>query len=306
MEVNNRFDFTYDVENIDRRALLEEAARRFNAQHGHLGGKFEKFETSPEADLALGIIDDEAEFNGFPRLYKITEADFVGNKLPVPVRFKELSQYYNFYDMRFPLLLLPRRDWAFNYLEMRVEMKSPNALPHMQPVAYELMPEKQFQDVVSADGRLVVRIGESFKFSAKAAPPEVDVGIAKVGAEAGVHGELTSDAGVVVGPFLFRLRKAKIISEGIDGQVVFWRLDGSQFFQENRVLLLVIVQIPKEVKELQVKARFQAARHFNLANSNLQRAVEQLPEAIRTFFKKGAPIGSSGEWDLAPLLEKFG
>ena len=302
MDEQTNLGFSVNMEGIDRDALLAQAALELDALHGHLGNEPAFQQETPEGAFVRGLAKDVAEFDKKGNLYpyKITKADFTASKVEVPVRFLKLAQEFDFYEMRIPFNLWPRPDWAFNYLEMQVELDAPGA---SQPAIYQILPAKQFQDMVSVDGRLEVRLGENFEFQAAAPPIIVPTGIPGVGASARaeVEASVKSGAGVVIGPFIYHWKKTKINNDGVGTRRVFWRIDGAEFFQENDLNLLVIVQTPKVLKELTVDARMIAGRYFSLANSNLQRAVKQLPEALRTFFQNGAPIPDQHSWTVSLL-----
>lgn len=302
MEKQNGLGFSVSMEGIDRNALIAQAALAMDAQRGHLGDVRGVLPETSVGTFVRGLKDDIAEFDKKGNLYpyKITRADFTSSGVEVPARFLKLTQDFNFYEMRIPFNLWPRHDWAFNYLEMQVEL---DVLGDSQPVIYQILPAKQFQDMVSVDGRLEVRLGENFEFQASAPPIVVPTGIPGVGASARaeVEASVKSGAGVVIGPFIYHWKKTKVNNDGLGTRRVFWRIDGAEFFQENDLNLLVIAQTPKVVQQLVVEARMIAGRYFSLANSNLQRAVKQLPEALRTFFQNGAPIPDQHRWDVSLL-----
>ena len=83
-------DFSYNLAGVDRTTLLKEAAQRLDALGGHLGEKGTRGITGA-GDAARGILEDVAEFAGFPDVYKITEKDFLKAKFKVPASFSQMS-----------------------------------------------------------------------------------------------------------------------------------------------------------------------------------------------------------------------
>jgi hypothetical protein len=295
-------DFSFDMEGLDRQALLAEAANVLDARRSHMGGTTEKVPETPEGELSRALIEDVAKFAAFPEVYKIEDKDFLARNATVPFRFEELTKDYNFYWLRFPILLFPQHYWAFNRLEMRIQLSATGAAAYYQPRAYQILPAKRFQTLMEVDTRLEVRLDENFEFSAQTIPLGMDLGYAQIGGGGGVGTRIESGVGLVVGPFVHSFKKAKIDHTPIGMEYVFWRIDGAEFFQDDDLQLVVIAQMPKDTKKVTVTAVMQAYRYFVFASAGLRRAITELPEALNTFFKNGAPIHSKATWDISPLL----
>lgn len=298
---NTTLDFSFNMEGLDRQALLREAAERLDLRRAHLGEEDSISET-PEGELARALLNDVAEFADFPVVYKITDKDFLKRNLEVPVRFQQLARDYNFYWLYFPIALFPKHNWAFNRLELVVEFNPDDPAPHTRPKAYQILPEKKFQTLLEMSDHLEVSLDENFEFKAKAATPELQADLAEGKIGGGVEVKYAGGMGLVVGPFVYRLKRAKIDHTPTGMQKVFWRLDGAEFFQENNPAIVVITQIPKETKEVKVAAAMQAYRYFNYASAGLQQAVEELVKSLKRFFKDGLPIRDEKTWDITPRL----
>jgi hypothetical protein len=299
---NTHLDFSYKMEGIDRKALLTEAAKLLDKRRGPLGGSEVKVET-PEGEQARALLDDVAEFAGFPEVYKITDKDFLSRNFKVPVRFSQLAKTYNFYWLYFPTILFPRYNWAFHKLEIEIKLKSGNPAPHLQPKAYQILPAQQFQTLLRAESRLEVRLDENFEFAARTGPLEGKLGQTGGKIDASADAKAATRLGLVAGPFVYRIKKAKIQHTTTGAERVFWRLDGAEFFQEDAPALIIIAQVPKEIKEVKIDANMLAYRYFNLASATLQQAIKELPELIRNFFMGGLPIGKPASWDITPVLQ---
>jgi hypothetical protein len=293
---NENLEFSFDLASIDRQTVLQEAGRLIDAGRSHLSSGSMVPPTTAEGDLVRDLIEDYAELAGMPDVYRITEKDFLDRQRPVPVRFQELSRQWRFFWVRFPIGLMPRRNWAFNRLEVKVEF-NPGGTPGTRPKSYQILPEKRFQNLLMVTDRLEVSIDEKFEFNAKAAG---DVGVAKAQATAVLGGQ--AGFKMVAGPYEHRVSKAKIDNSGTGLEWVFWRLDGGEFFQENRPDLVVIVQVPREAKHFTVAAAMQAYRFFNYAAADFQDAIKGLPSLVASFFRAGAPLGDRKQYDLTAQL----
>ena len=293
---------------ISRQALLEEAARTFDALPGHLGSTSPGAPplATPQGTLTREMIEqDKLEFNGFPLIEKITEEEFEANKAPVPYRFKQLSKDYNFYKVRFPIYLHSAPHWAFDRFTLELELSSQNAPPHLQPSSYQILPAKQFVDLLKASAGVTISSDENFPLSAGTGPFGGAVGGATVSGQATVGGTVASNVGLTVGPLQFGLKKVKLDHSQMGTQKVWWKLNGSEFFEKESLDLLLIMQTPRETKDISINAWMSAARYFNFADAGLRQAVKQLREALRVFFEDGCPIDAAATWDLTPLLKKF-
>jgi hypothetical protein len=298
---DGELDFSYSLEGVDRSGLLNEAAQRLDALGGHMGDTGVRGVTS-EGNAARGMQEDVAEFAGYPDVYKITEKDFLKAKFTVPASFTQMTHDYNFYWLFFPVVLFPGYDWAFNRLEMEIKMRSADPAPHMQPTAYQILPNQAFQTLVKANTHLEVSLGENFEFSAKVPTLAANAGALAGAVGAGVDVKAAAGAGMVLGPFEYTIKRAKIQHTTTGAERVFWRLDGAEFFQDDAPPIVIVARIPKAVKEVQVDARMYAYRYFNTAAAGLQSAIRSLPKALRLFFEGNMPVGKSASWDLSPRL----
>lgn len=295
--------FSFDMKDIDRSALLTEAANRLDLFGSVvLGDESSPKKETPEGNLARALLGDVARFTGFPDVYKITDKDFLMKNLKVPVKFKELTEKYNFYWLYFPIALFPRQNWAFNRLELAIEFNPGASAAHSRPKAYEILPMKRFQTLLEVSDHLEVRLDENFEFSAKSGKLEAELLGAGGKLDAGVDVKAAAGMGVVAGPFVYSIRKAKIEHTPTGMESVFWRLDGPEFFQENDPPIVVIAQVPIETKEVKIAAAMQAYRHFNYLSAPLQDAIKELPKALRGFFKGGLPLRDEASWDITPRL----
>jgi hypothetical protein len=295
-------DFSFNMEGLDRNALLTEAAERLNVLSGHLGGDVQKAGDSPLAALVKELQGDAAEFAKSPVVQKITEERFASSNLQIGDRFKELTKQHDLYCVDFPVYLHAKRGWGFKRLEAIVEFNPENSDAMTRPKAIRILPDKQFQTQLQAGTRLEFGLDENLDFSAKSGAMEARAGSAQVSASAGAGAKASTGFKLLAGPFAYQVKKAKIDHSAVGLEKVFWRVDGAEFFQENDFPLVVVLQVPKGTKEVKVAAVMQASRTFSFFTADLQDAVGELGRKIRSFFEAGAPIQDQQLWDITAHL----
>jgi len=296
--MSNDFEFSFNMEGIDRQALLTEAADKVTQLHGHLGPGMAARDTAKEGESVRAFIDEEATLSVFPDLYRITDQDYLARGVAAPVKFEELTRNHKYYWLRIPIGLAPKRGWSFNMIEVRIEFKAGNGKPHLTPRAYQILPNKKFQSLLQAHQKLELSLDENFEFAAKTGDVKWPQGKVNIGVEAVAN----AGAGVVLGPFTYELKRAQIDHNAVGMEWVFWRLDGAQFFQDDSPELIVIAQVPNEVTSVQLSAQLQAYRNFNFLTADLTQVIQQLPTSLRTFFTGGMPLRDERQWDLTPRL----
>lgn len=295
-------DFSFDMQGIDRHALLTEAAARLDALSGYLGPGEAAGEE--ESALLLRELDgDTIGFPDFPTVYKITDKHYLTHNLKVPVNFTTLTQNFNFYWLYIPVALFPKSAMrGFRKLEMIVEFNHGETMAQLRPQAYQILPNKKFQTLLEVSNRVEVRLDENFELSASTPQMDVNLGSASVKAGAGMTVKEAAGLGMVLGPYTYRLKRAQIDHTPTSFAKVRWTLDGAEFFQEDSPELIVVIQVPKEVTQLKVGAAMQAYRHFSLLPSRLQKAVDDFPQWIQRFLRAGMPVPGAATWDITPRM----
>lgn len=291
----DRLDFSYDLGDADRVAIIAEAASALDTD-GRLVS-FESAGADSEAQALRDLGSDRLDLATYPDFYKITDRDFLDHGRPAPVRLAHLTRDFDFYWIRFPIDLIAAPSWRFDRLEVEV-LLSAEGEAHLQPRTYQILPNRSFQDLVKAETNLEVSIDENFELRARAA-----ASLGSAGAGAGVDVKAATSAHVVAGPFHYRIRKANIDHSATGLDRIFWRIDGDAFLEEGAPDLVAIVQIPKRAGH-PVKAQItaQATRFFSYARADLKDAILGLPARILAFFKGGAPIRAHRAYDLTPRL----
>ena len=296
MEQNN-LDFSFDMSGVDRAALMKDAANQMDLLFAHLGPDAQ-VQKSNEGDKIRDLADEDAWLAEFPEIYRITESDFPVVNNAVPIAYTELSRSHNYYWLKIPIGLKPKRNWAFNMIEVAIEFNPDESLGHLRPKAYQIFPHKKFQTYLEAHQYLKIGLDENFNLMLK--PDELKTDLGKL--EIGTGVVFSGGAGITLGEFNYQVKRPKIYTTDQGLSRVFWRVDGAEFFQEDILELVVIAQVPKETKSVNLTAQLQAYRNFNFAAAELKQLVEELPKMVRNFFKGGLPLPDEKQWDLTPRL----
>jgi hypothetical protein len=286
-------DFTYQAPQ-NRAALLFDAADRIERLSSHLGEGHVTQE--PYSALLRELSSDTAEFAAHPDVRPLPQV----SPSTVAVTTFKLESRFTFWWLRIPLVLFPRRNWAFTRLEVRIEFSPDETRPELRPKAFDILPNRRFDAVLKAGAHALLSVGADGHFAVRTPDVVLPVGgVAAVAAGAGAQAKASLGTHVEFGPVDFRAVAARVDHTAPGLEKVFWRLDGSEFFQENQPELIVVLQVPQEVENATVVGVLQAYRRFNLFPSPMQAAIRQLPEAMRVFFQQGAPLADRTTYELA-------
>ena len=273
--------FDFDFAQQDRAALLNEASRSIRDLHGELGDAGEPSAGAAEtaATRLLQQLNQEiARFGDHPDVLQLTEKDFTAHGLQVPVQFTELEHDYAFYWTRVPLVLKALEAQPFVRLKCGLEF-NPGEDAHLRPKARMILPDKKFKTLLEVNDSVEFRIGENFEFQPSL--PKLPVGTASIDAKA------AAKLGFVAGPFTYRLRRVQVDHSPTGSATVFWSLDGSEFFQENDPEMIVVLQVPREVKQVKIAAAMQAYHSFRALSATLGEVVAYLKRRLKNFVEAG-------------------
>lgn len=296
------FEFNFGSE--DRATLLGEAVDTIRAldqelsaaERGPMRG------ISPADQLLEQLNQQQATFSQYVDIYPLREKHFSEHGLPVPARFRALTKDYNLYWIRFPIFYQNRPNMPFNKIECLLEFNPGEAAGHLRPRALLLLPDRKFKQLLELSDSLTLRIGENFEFEAETGDLSASVGGAGGSLSAGVDVAAAGKLGLTVGPFTYTLKKAQVENSSAGSEKVFWRVTGSEFFQESAPQFVVVLQVPKSVASVRIAGALQAYSHFNLGAAGLSEALKYLGDRLANFFRKGAPVRDAREWDISPSL----
>jgi hypothetical protein len=303
MGAGDSFDFDFGAQS--RAELLTQVGKSVAGLASDLGGGVPKKGKAHEAarQLLADLGTEIAQFSTFPEIVPLKAEHFELHGVKAPARFTDLSQNHRFYWIRFPLTLRPADNKPFVKLQCAVEFNPGKDPGHLRPVAQMILPDKRFQTLLQGNASLTLGIGEDFEFKASGAQ-DIAVPVANVAAAAkgSVDVKVAGAAGMAVGPFTYTLKKARINHSGSGTERVFWTLDGAEFFEEQEPVLVVVLRVPNEVKEVQVAAALQASHEFKILAAPIGALLEYLGKRISEFFRAGAPAAHTQVWDLTPRL----
>jgi hypothetical protein len=286
---------------VDRKALLIDAAGRVDALQSHLGERSDTPADDGYGNLLRALAEDSVDFAPQPDLYPIPIPGSSETDAASVQRVRTLDAGYTFWWMKIPLLLFPRRNWAFTRLEVRIEFNPDENDPRNRPKAYDILPNRRFDTIMKAGTEVTVKLAADAHFSIDTGNLQLPTGL-PVSAGAGMTTDDTVGAKIDFGVGVkYNVTAARVdhTSEGLPQ--VFWRLDGAEFFQEPRPDLIVILQVPKAGPVVEMRGVLQAYRRFNMFPAGLQTLIRELPQALRAFFDKGAPIQARTSYNLGTL-----
>jgi hypothetical protein len=280
----------------DRTSVLLYAARRIDSLAAHLGELDDGDEPDTGfGDLIRGLAEDVVEFGDFPDIYPVPVLELPDADRTSAAWQAAREEGFTFWWVHIPLLLFPRKNWAFNRLEVGVEFNADEPDSLRKPKAFDILPNRRFDTIMRAGAELTVGVSADGHFSVGTGAAGGLPIAANVGADAG----LKVDLGIT--PMRHRMVAARVDHSAEGMAKVFWRLDGAEFFQENSPQLVVILQVPKAANGVDLRAVARAYRRFNLFPAGLQSIILELPEALRTFFRRGAPIQAVTRYDLSSI-----
>ena len=294
------FDFNFDSYQSSREDLLTEAMRVVAGLEVELGEQPPVPDPNDPKFRFLAELNQEiAKFGAYPEVHELKENHFTDYGLVVPTRYKDLSKQFKFFWTRFPIILSPLEDTPFSKLQCGIKFSNPQTTAgHLQPRTYIILPDRKFSPLLEVNGKVEVRIGGNFEFEAVTKDLTTEVNQTEVSASAGVGTKATGELGLG-GSFTYQLEKAEVEHRGVGTERVFWTLKGVKFFQKNNPNFIVILQVPKLVKQVNAEAALQAYHRPDIWTSELAEVINYyFHKPLATFFKQGAPAWDVQNWNI--------
>jgi hypothetical protein len=239
--------------------------------------------------LMKTLEESTATFSPVCDIVRLRKKHFADHSLKVPARITDLMRRFDFYLLHVPITLVAKAGWAFIQLDCIIEF-NPGRSPAERPVAYQVFPQEEWQDVIRASQGLAVGLDENLEFKVDIGRLEVELPELSAEARAKVGTRAAGKAGLILGPFNYRIRRPKIISRGRGNVQVYWRLESEEHFEEEEPQLGVVLQVPKEVSRVDVIGVLKACRDFHTFTANVRHLLRYLTDRTRNFFELGAPI----------------
>lgn len=317
------FDFAYAFGDSNRQQLLAEAeaalaepdsdtkdAYRGIPQKDEVYRRAGPADSKSSREFALQLLRDlnqtHAEFGAFPEIYALNDETFVKNHLPVPAHLKELGKHYRLYWVRFPLVLHALANIPFTKLECVVEFNPQESDEEARPLALQIFPNRKFKRLLEFRDSLSVGITENLDFAIDVGTINSAIGDAGVKEGAKIDGAWDGRMHLLVGPFTYELKKAQIEHSSVGSEKVFWRISGTEFFQEEDVPLIVILKIPKQIEHVEIGAALQAYHAPNFGAMEPEQVMGYFVDHVAAFLRGGAPIRNPVQgtktWDISQHL----
>ena len=194
--------------------------------------------------------------------------------------------------------LYARAGWGFNQLEVRATFDT-GPTKGAGVTALYLLPDPVFRDYFK--GRETLQVGIDSRLKARMVYRRIAAGQPgglEIEFDAGGGVEVKGKSSYVFGPFDYRLTAGKVKTWGAGDNDARWRLDGAKYLNEGDPGLRVMLRVPNDARELNVRVSIMARRYFAMMEASFQDKVLKLGEAFATFLMKGAPIGGVDEFDL--------
>lgn len=289
------------IQPLDMQEIMNEAIDAAQKWEGELGpsgkrrkGKAEKaFEALRDGQIKLE--------NPAARLQRLRAKDFDAQKItlaPDIATGMRGKDGYNFYLLPAPLLLYPSRGAQYRLLEAQFSFKVGQA---ERPLAIQnSFPRPMWKPVLDFGSSLTLALDGNLEWGAEV--ERVDAKLAKVGGDlAGrIGNQDTLSSFIKVMPFQYTLGRMEIEAT-YGASTAAWRLDSKRLFHsQDNMEFVILLKVPKEVREIKVEAAAQAEASFNWFIAQVEHVLERLPEAIQRLAtgQKAPPLQDFQNWTL--------
>jgi len=304
MSVNNlsqEFDFVFEPD--ERKLFLQEVsttAQRLSTSLGEVERTGGGAEPADEAVLFIQKLtseleQDTTEFSPRLDVIPLRQQDFAARGVNPSPSVASLLERFNFYLVHIPITLFPKAGYAFVQLDCIIEF-NPGKPPAERPVAFQIFPDQEWQDVIRFEQGLAIGLNENLEFKVDKARLSTELPNLSAEAQAAIGLKAAGNAGLILGPFNYRIRRPKIQTGGRGNVKVRWRLDSAEYFEQEEPQLGVLLQVPKNVTKVDAVAVLQASRDFRLLSANLKHVLRFVRERTKNFFEAGAPKSDSRPW----------
>jgi hypothetical protein len=220
-----------------------------------------------------------------------------------PKQFQDLSKTQRFFWMQVPVFLSQMENMPFSKLELAIEFNPADTGPR-RPTSVLIFPDKKIKQLARFEQGVSLKVGENFELEVAALKMDVQAGAAKAKGKVGVDLGASGGFNLALGPFTYDLKKLELEHTDIGNSKVFWKVFSTKYLHEQRPTFIVVLQVPREVKELKVAAAMQAYHQFDVGAAGLGQALKVFRDKLANFFRKGAPLQDTTVWDLTSKLKE--
>ena len=298
------FEDLYRELNLDwrpeeRSLFVKEIAAAAQSYQSTLGASKADKDKRRALEQSKDRLEDELysatlEFSKVLEVLPLRKSDYEAQGLQVPTRIAAQMKNFRFYLVNVPITMVSLPGWGFVELECILEF-NPLDEAKDRPVAHELLPKEKWQDVVRANQGLQVGLDENLEFQT---PKLVEQVLGKTG----VNLAARATAGLVLGPFEYRIRRPQIVARGVGNVKARWRLVGEQTIEREEPVLGIVLKVPKHVRQVELIGVLKASGRFHNFTSELRHLKRFLRDRTQRFIDEGAPDAVPGEWDISSYL----
>lgn len=289
-------------ESFDREALLAEALEIVRYADVLMGSEEQPKELDTRKVQAIKglqrLAEEQALFSPKLDIHHLTKEDFEERGIEPSYDLKAKIRNNHFYQVNIPVTLFPKSGWAFTRLECWIEFCPSEQDANQRPVIYEIFPEDVWSEIFRFQDQLSLGLDENLAFRAQVENLEGNWKKLSSKAQAKLAVRVGGRAGLVVGPFSYRTRRAKVMSRGRGNVESFWRLDGQDHVDSEDVLLGVVLMVPKSREQpLSAVGELKAYHDFQIWTADLFKDWSQdFPKALKALFGAGVVVSDKKEW----------
>jgi len=286
-----------DFQPDERKLFLEEAAyvaHHFRSELGDSPGEADELGQAIE-ELMAELEGETVEFSPVLDVMPLRKKHFADHGLEVPTRVADLMRRFDFYLVHVPITLVPKPGWGFVQLDCIVEF-NPGRPAAQRPVAHQVFPEEEWQDVIRASQGLSVGLDENLEFKVDLGRLGVELPQLDAEARATIEAKAAGTAGLILGPFDYNIRRPKVISRGRGNVKVRWVMYSEESLEREEPRLGVLLRVPKETPRVDVVGALKASRDFHVFTAHVRHLLKYVQERTRNFFKQGAPLTAGQQW----------
>ncbi len=289
----------------ERQELLEEAIECVRYADFLSGSDREdKLETKALKERTIKLLEglrkERVSFALKPDIYRLSEKDLKGEQQKLSSEIKAKMRNHHFYKIDIPIILKSAPEWAFTDLICDVvfcpdEKKSEEV--SLLPIIHDLFPSDEWQEIFKLQDSLTVGIDENLAFRAEVEKLEGKWKNLSSNAQAKVAIKIGGGFQLAFGPFSYRIRQARIKSDGIGDVQGSWELNGIEYVNEQDVKLGIILTVPKSRKKsINAMGALEVRHDFQVWSADLLHFKRFFRGAIQQLLEGGATIQADREW----------
>lgn len=253
--------------------------------------------TRPESveKLISQLGQDVVELSPQLEVIPLKKSRFEDLGLSMSPYLADLFRQFRFYLVNIPVTIVPKSGWNFVKLECIVEF-NPEQVEGNRPVAYQVLPPDAWRTLIQAQQSLRIGLNENLEFKVETAQLSSLLPGLPEPLRAGVDVAALGSASLVVGPFDYTVRRPVVLTKGGKTPKVYWHMEGSEAVTHEEPRLGVVLQVPKDVTQVDVAGAVKATRKFSMWAAWLDELLSFVRESTASFFRSGAPKPDGKLW----------